>query len=264
MIYFVATPIGNLKDITLRALEVLNSVDIIACEDTRNSLKLLNHYNISKKLIAYHKFNEKTSAEGIIKLALQGKNIAVISDSGMPIISDPGWVLIERLIKEDIKYTVIPGASASLSALLLSGFNATNFTFVGFLDENAKLRQQQIDNVKEINSTLIFYVSPYNLQKDIKFLYQNLGERKACLVNEITKIYEKTIRFDLCENFDNEIKGECVLIVEGKTKQDFKNSPKEYLFELIKNGISKNDAIKIVAKERHIPKNEIYKLTLKD
>ena len=160
MIYFVATPIGNLKDITLRALEVLKSVDVIACEDTRNSLKLLNYYEISKKLIAYHKFNENNSSDGIIALAKQGKNIAVISDAGMPVISDPGQILINKLIEENIAFTVVPGASASLSALLLSGLDSVNFTFVGFLDEQNKKRKEQIEKVKDYYSTLIFYVSP--------------------------------------------------------------------------------------------------------
>lgn len=265
MIYFVATPIGNLKDITLRALEVLQSVDVIACEDTRNSLKLLNHYNIKKKLIAYHKFNENNSGDGIIKLAKEGKNIAIISDAGMPVISDPGYVLIQKLLQNGIEYTVVPGASASLSALLLSGMDSTTFTFVGFLDEQNKKRKKQVENVKNINSTLIFYVSPYNVQKDVDFLHSELGARKACLVNEITKMYEKTIHFTLNELPQFEPKGEYVLVVEGIAESE-KNisSPQQELQTLLESGMQKNEAIKQVAKMFNVPKNEIYKLTIKD
>ena len=147
MLYFVATPIGNLKDISLRAIEVLESVDVIACEDTRNSLKLLNHYNINKKLIAYHKFNERNSADGIISLLKQGKNIAVISDSGMPVISDPGGILIEKLKQNNLEYTVVPGANAGLCALLLSGLSSTTYTFVGFLPEQNKDRKKLIEYI---------------------------------------------------------------------------------------------------------------------
>ena len=266
MVYFVATPIGNLKDITYRAVETLNSVDVIACEDTRNSLKLLNFYNISKKLISYHKFNEKNSADGIVKLAKENKNIAVISDAGMPLISDPGNILVKKLIENNVEFTIIPGASACLSALVLSGFDSSTFTFVGFLDEQNKIRKNQVEKIKNIQSTLIFYVSPYNLEKDVKFLYENLGNRNACFVNEITKIHEKTIRFSLGNLPEFEIKGEYVLVVEGYKENEetvFTTTPQQQLDELIKSGINKNEAIKIVAKSRHVPKNEIYKLTIK-
>ena len=264
MIYFVATPIGNLQDITFRALEVLKSVDVIACEDTRNSLKLLNHYDIKKKLIAYHKFNEINSSDGIIKLAQEGKNIAVISDAGMPVISDPGQILINKLIENNIDYTVIPGPSASLCALLLSGMESTSFTFVGFLDEQNKKRKVQIENVKDIKSTLIFYVSPYNVKKDVEFLYKSLGDRKACLVSEITKIHEKKIYFKLSDLPEIEFRGEYVLVVEGNknTQKQFDMSPEQKLKELIASGMKKNDAIKQVAKMYDLPKNEVYKMSL--
>ncbi len=264
MVYFVATPIGNLKDITFRAIEVLNSVDVIACEDTRNSLKLLNNYNITKKLIAYHKFNEKNSAEGIVKLAKENKNIAVISDAGMPVISDPGAILINKLIEENIDYTVIPGASASLSALLLSGFDAQTFTFVGFLDERNKVRMEQVRKIKDIETTLIFYISPHNLIKDIEFLNINLGNRRACLVNEITKVYEKVIRFNLGELPEFQIRGEYVLLVEGKSveKVEDTDSIEQELKQLLKTGMAKSDAVKYISTCRNIPKNKVYKIAL--
>ena len=265
MIYFVATPIGNLKDITYRAIEVLNSVDVIACEDTRNSLKLLNHYNISKKLISYHKFNENNSADGIINLAKQGKNIAIISDAGMPLISDPGAVLVNKLIAENIEYTVIPGASASLCALVLSGMDSSTFTFVGFLNEQNKIRKKQIEDVKNYKTTLIFYVSPYNIKKDVQFLFEELGDRNACFVNEITKLHEKTIHFTLSNLPEFEAKGEYVLIIQGATQmqQEFDVSIEQQLEELIKSGMPKNEAVKTVAKQRHLTKNEVYQIAIK-
>lgn len=148
MLYFVATPIGNLKDISFRAVEVLKSVDVVACEDTRTSLKLLNYYDIKKPLISYHKFNEKNSSDGIIKLLREGKNVAVISDSGMPVISDPGEILSQKLCEENLEFTIIPGANAGLSALVLSGFDAKNFAFLGFLPENNKEKAKNLKILK--------------------------------------------------------------------------------------------------------------------
>ncbi len=263
MIYFVATPIGNLKDISFRAIETLKSVDVIACEDTRNSLKLLNHYDIHKKLIAYHKFNEKVSANGIINLAKEGKNVAVISDSGMPLISDPGEILVEQLIQNNILYTVVPGANAALSALILSGFAGETFSFVGFLSEQNKKRKEQLDNIKSFKGAIIFYVSPYNVLKDIDFIYSVLGSQKACLVNEITKMYEKTFHFTLGEELDINPKGEYVLIVNNVPNVPKENkSIKSQLMDYIDLGIDKKEAIKKVAKENNLKKSEVYKIAL--
>ena len=263
MLYFVATPIGNLKDISYRAIEVLSSVDIIACEDTRNSLKLLLHYDIKKELIAYHKFNERNSAEGIIKLLKQGKNIAVISDSGMPVISDPGNILVQRLIEEELEYTVVPGANAGLSALLLSGFDAKRFTFVGFLPDT-KERKELLNEISKYFTTLIFYISPHSLKKDIEDIYRSLGDRRACLVNEITKLYEKTIFFNLSEKLDIEERGEYVLVVDAKQKtNDFMSlTIDEHIEYYIEQGLDKKEAIKQVAKDRKLAKSEIYKHTI--
>jgi len=256
MLYFIATPIGNLKDITLRAIETLKEVDIIACEDTRNSLKLLNHYEISKPLISHHKFNEKNGADGIIKLLKEGKNVAVISDSGMPVISDPGEILAKRLVEENLEFTVIPGANAGLSALILSGFDARTFAFVGFLSDNSKEKRGQLENIKNFKGSLIFYVSPHNALKDVKQIYEALGERRACFVNEITKLYEKTHHFTLGENLDFEPRGEYVLIVEGKTEtgeNDLNSlSIEEHIEYYLAQGLSKNEAIKKVGKDRKI------------
>ena len=265
MLYFVATPIGNLGDITLRALETLKNVDIIACEDTRNSLKLLNHYQINKKLIAYHKFNEKNSADGIIALLKQGKNIAVISDAGMPVISDPGETLIKKLKSENLPFTIVPGANAGLCALLLSGLDGSRFSFVGFLPDDNKERKKLLNIVKEYDQTLIFYVAPHDVKRIVKELYLYFGKRRASLVGEITKLHEKCFDFTLCDELELEAKGEYVLVVEGNKNiiDDFgEMTIAQHLKYYISLGESKNDAIKKVAKERGINKNEVYKVAI--
>lgn len=267
MLYFVATPIGNLKDISLRALDVLNSVDVIACEDTRNSLKLLNHYNINKQLIAYHKYNENISSDGIIKLLKDGKNVAVISDSGMPVISDPGQTLAKKLVEEKIDFTVIPGANACLSALILSGMDASRFMFIGFLPEKSKERKQCLDNIKPVNYTLCFYVSPHSIFDDIDYLFSRLGKRRACLVNEITKMYEKTLHFELGDSLEIEPKGEYVLIIEGAKDSEISLNSltvRQHIDFYIDSGMTEKDAIKSVAKDRKVNKNEIYQEKFKN
>lgn len=268
MLYFVATPIGNLKDITYRAIEVLNSVDVIACEDTRNSLKLLNHYNVKKKVIAYHKFNEESSSDGIIKLINDGKNVAIISDSGMPVISDPGQTIIGKLKENNIAYTVIPGANAGLCALILSGLDSSKFTFVGFLPDNKKERTKILEEIKTYSTTLIFYVAPHDVNKTVKVLYEKLGSRKACLVNEITKMFEKTFDFELCDNFEFDAKGEYVLVVQGAEIKEENAlcdlTVIQHINFYINDGYSKNDAIKQVAKERKMQKNDVYQTYLKN
>lgn len=267
MLYFVATPIGNLKDMSFRAIDVLNMVDVIACEDTRNSLKLLNHYNVHKKLITYHKFNENNSANGIIELLQAGKNVAIISDSGMPVISDPGETIIGKVKELGLPYTIIPGANAGLSALILSGLNANRFTFVGFLSDDKKERMRTLDDIKYHKETLIFYVAPHDVLKIVKQLYQVLGARRAVLVNEITKMYEKTYDFTLCDNMDYEPRGEYVLVVEGMRDEGqndlLEKTIKEHLQYYMSLGESKNEAIKRVAKERKLAKNEVYQEALK-
>lgn len=264
--FFVATPIGNLKDMTFRAIEVLQSVDVIACEDTRNSLKLLNHYSIRKKLVAYHKYNEENSANGLIDLMKNGKNVAIISDAGMPVISDPGQTIIQKLIENKIKYTVVPGANAGLCALILSGIDACRFTFVGFLPDNKKECNSLLTDIKNYKTTLIFYVAPHDVLSVNQKLSQVLGCRRAVLVNEITKLYEKTYSFNLGDELDFEPKGEYVLVVEGNKTADINDllelSIKEHLMYYINLNIPKTEAIKKVAKERAITKNEVYQVAI--
>ena len=264
MLYFVGTPIGNLDDMTFRAVETLKSVDEIACEDTRHSLTLLTRYEIKKPLFSYHKFNEKEVGEKIIEKLKSGKNIAVITDAGMPVISDPGNILCGLLKSEGLEYTVIPGATALITALVLSGFPADRFCFLGFLPEKTEKRKAFLKNYANFDGTLIFYSAPHDVEKDVATLYSVLGDRKACACKELTKIHEKAITFNLKDGLVGENKGEFVLIVEGK-KQEMGSdlSAEELLKELIDSGVEKKEAIKKVAKIKGVTKQEIYKLTVR-
>ena len=266
MLYFVSTPVGNLKDISLRALEVLKEVDLIACEDTRTSLKLLNHYEIKKQLVSYHKFNERASGERLIADLKSGKNIAVISDAGSPVISDPGNVLTQMLTEEGIEYTVVPGATAFVPALILSGMDVQRFSFIGFIPEKKKDREELLNKYKNLDMTLIFYCAPHDLKKTIEWLYECLGDRKAAAVKEITKLHESVERFNLSEGVKEENpRGEYVLIVGGGAGEENPNlslSIEEHINLYIKQGMGKMDAVKAVAKERKLPKSEIYKYTI--
>ena len=264
MLYFVATPIGNLKDITYRAVETLSAVDEIGCEDTRHSLTLLNFYGIKKPLFAYHKFNEKEECEKIINKLKSGKNIAIISDAGMPVVSDPGNLLAKALIENGLEFTVVSGANAALSALVLSGFNADKFCFLGFLPEKKSDRESLLKEYKNLTATLIIYSAPHDIKKDIETLYSALGDRKVAAVKEITKIHERTEIFNLKDGYDKEPKGEYVLIVEGaKRGEEYANlTEEEHFKKYLAEGMDKKDAIKRVAKERGVPKSSLYKYTI--
>ena len=264
MLYFVSTPIGNLKDITFRAIEVLNSVDEIACEDTRHSLVLLNAYNVKKPLFAYHKFNEKQSAQKIIEKLIEGKNIAVISDAGTPIISDPGSVLVQMLIEKGLEFTVIPGACALINSLILSGLDASKFCFLGFLPEKEKDRRDFLSKYATLDMTLIFYCAPHNIKKDIESIYSVFGNRVAVAVKEITKMYERAERFNLSEGLSSQPKGEYVLLVEKCVSDNpmLALSEEEHIKAYVSQGIDKKEALKLVAKERGVSKSSLYKYTI--
>ena len=261
MLYFVATPIGNLEDISFRAVKILSECDVIACEDTRHSQILLNNYNIKAKTIAYHKFNEQNSADGIIELIKNGKNVAVISDAGMPVISDPGNILAKKLIEQKIKFTIIPGANAGLSALVLSGFDATQFAFFGFLSEKNKELKSQLQDIQNFNGTKIIYSSKYNLNKDLDSLYSALGETEIAIVSELTKLHENCEFATLPYNL-SEPKGEYVIVVKNMPKQTTKVDDKmilKELTELIKTH-DKKEAMKILQNKYNITKSYIYNL----
>lgn len=264
MLYFVGTPIGNLKDISLRAKEVLESVDEIACEDTRHSLGLLTALEIKKPLFSYHKFNEKEVSLKIIDKLRAGKNIAVISDAGMPVISDPGNVLVKALIENGLEFTVIPGATAFVSALILSGLDSDRFCFLGFMPEKNKDRIEFLERYKNLDMTVIFYSAPHNVVKDIESIYKVFGERRAVAVKEITKLHERAERFNLSQGLNSEPKGEYVLLVEGATlkNQNLELTEEEHINMYLEQGLDKKDAIKLVAKERGVSKSTLYKYTI--
>ena len=263
MLYFVGTPIGNLEDMTFRAIKTLKEVDLIACEDTRHSLPLLNKFEIKKPLIAYHKFNEKKQAEYIVSELKNGKNIAVITDAGMPVISDPGNALITALIENKLEYTVIPGPSAFVCALILSGLDASKFTFIGFLPEKKKERNELLKSLKSVKETLIFYSAPHDVNEYLSDLYSAFGSRKVACVKEITKLHESVYRFNLGESEIENAKGEFVIVVEGATEEveNFLLSEEEHVNLYISRGLSKKEAIKKVSEERGISKNSLYKYT---
>lgn len=262
MFNIVSTPIGNLEDITYRAVRTLKNSDIILCEDTRHSRILLDRFEIQAELISYHKFNESERVDYIIAKLQEGKEVSLITDAGTPIISDPGFVIVDRLKKEGMEFTAIPGACACINALVLSGMDSSSFMFVGFLPKNKK-RTEFIKNVENVTSTLVFYISPHSVNEDIEDLYKVLGSRQGVLIKEMTKMFEKAIDITLTEKSQLELKGEMVLVLEGKEIQKgdcLQLSPMEHLMGYINSGMTKNDAIKRVAKERNVPKNDIYKL----
>ena len=271
-LYICPTPIGNLEDITYRTLRVLNEVDLIAAEDTRHSIKLLNHFEISKPLTSYFEHNKDSKGIYLINKLLEGENIALISDAGMPGISDPGEDLIKLAIEHNIDIEVLPGATAFVVALVGSGMNTHKFAFEGFLDRDKKLRRSRLEEVKEEERTMIFYESPHRLKDTLKDMLKILGNRKISVNRELTKKYQEVIREDIetVINIFNEkeAKGEFVLIVDGfkgeKTLvNDYSNlNEREYVETLLEDGMSKKDAIKVVCKERKLKKDFVYKQVL--
>ena len=271
-LYICPTPIGNLEDITYRTLRVLNEVDLIAAEDTRHSVKLLNHFEISKPLTSYFEHNKDTKGVYLINKLLEGENIALISDAGMPGISDPGEDLIKLAIENNIEVDVLPGASAFVIALVGSGLNTHKFAFEGFLDRDKKLRRSRLEEIREEDRTMIFYESPHRLKDTLKDMLKILGNRQISVNRELTKKYQEVIREDIETVLkiyeEKEIKGEFVLIVDGfKGEKQAKNnydelSEREYVEVLINNGLSKKDAIKTVCKDRKLKKDVVYKQVL--
>lgn len=273
-LYLVPTPIGNLKDITLRALETLKEVDIIAAEDTRQTLKLLNHFEIKKPLVSYHKYNEQIKSDKIIELLLEGKNIALVSDAGTPGISDPGSVIVERCIEKMLDFEVLPGATAITTALVYSGLDTTKFLFRGFLPRENKGRKAITTELLNSQETLIFYEAPHRLLDTLEFLIDTFGNRRIAVCRELTKIYQEIYRGSLKDALqyfvDNKPRGEFVLVLEGKKLEEIKEEKKElwinlsieeHIVKYINDGLSKKDAIKMVAKDRELPKSEIYKFS---
>lgn len=269
-LYLVATPIGNLEDITLRALRVLKEVDYIAAEDTRNTLKLLNHFEIKKPLISNHRHNEEDRENILIEKLKEGKNIAVVSDAGTPGISDPGEVIVKRAIEEEIDIIPIPGACAAINALIASGLDTKEFVFLGFLPLNKKLRKEKLEEIKNENKTIIIYEAPHKIKDSLYDLKNAIGDRKIVLARELTKIHEEFIRGnidDIIEKSEN-LKGEMILLIEGSDKINNENilnnlSLDEHYNVYEKQGLDKKEIIKKIAKDRGVNKNEIYQYFIK-
>ena len=243
-IYVVPTPIGNLADITLRSLDVLKNVDVIYCEDTRNTSKLLNYYDIKTPLVSYHKHNEQSRSEEIIdKILLENINCAVVSDAGMPSISDPGQILLEKAIDRDVDIEVLPGASAAITSLVRSGFDSLQFAFLGFVPRKNSDKNKFYEQIKNATMTTIIYESVHRIEATVEELSEFLGDRKICVLRELTKIYESVM------------KGTC-----AEDNEDI--DVKEKLTELINDGMSKKQAVKIVSDVYGLKKNDVYKESL--
>ena len=267
-LYLVPTPIGNLNEMNPRAIEILNKVDVIACEDTRTSGSLLKHFDIHNRLIAYHNFNEESSANGILELLRDGKNIALISDAGYPLINDPGQKIVTLATSEGFNVVPVSGPSAFLNALVASGLVAQPFIFIGFLPQSHSDRVKKLKEYENYPMTMIFYEAPHKLPQTLRDLYNFFGDRKLSIVRELTKVHEEVIRTTTkyaAENYaDGSLKGEFVLVLEGK-KQEEKSE--EYTLEfavetarkLIENGAKPTEAAKEAASITGFKKNEIYR-----
>ncbi len=265
-LFVVATPIGNLNEMTYRAIQVLKDVDYIAAEDTRNTVKLLNHFDISTKLVSHHEHNLMTAIPKIVHDLKNGLNIALVSDAGYPAISDPGYELVKEVIKEGMNVVPISGANACLDALVVSGIAPQPFLFYGFLDRNDKNKKKELEKLKKYQETIVFYEAPHRIKKTLKLIYDILGNRSIALCRELTKKHEEINRGTIEEILSviDDMKGEMVIVVEGSHEefQDqplvFEQSIVEHVEEYIEKGMSTKDAIKEVAKERKLSKNIVY------
>ena len=263
-LYIVGTPIGNMSDMTYRAVDTLKNVDVIACEDTRHSIVLLNRYEIKKPLISYYMHKERESGERIIGLLNEGKSVALITDAGMPCVSDPGAVLVSMVREAGIEYTVVPGPSAVVSAMAMTGIMRRGFCFLGFLPEKKKDKEALVAPYRDIDIQLVFYSSPHDINAHIDFLFSVLGDRKAYAVKEITKIFERVECGTLGDFHIEQPRGEFVLIIEGREiiNRKVELSIADHFMANMATGLCKKDAIKLTAKERGVHKDEVYKVAM--
>lgn len=276
-LYLCATPIGNLDDITFRVLETLKNVDVIAAEDTRNSIKLLNRFEIKTPMTSYHEFNKYDKGRQLIEQLLEGKNIAVITDAGMPGISDPGEELVKMAYEAGVPVTVLPGACACVTALTLSGLPTRRFCFEAFLPTDKKERKDVLAELKDETRTIVLYEAPHRLVKTLAELMETLGDRRLTICRELTKKHEEAFRTTFTEALsyyeENEPKGECVLVIEGADRDELRRAEQESYAELsiedhmeryLSQGMSKKDAMKAVAADRGVSKREIYAMLLEE
>jgi len=276
ILYICGTPIGNLEDVTLRVLKILKEVKLIAAEDTRHTKKLLNHYQINTKVTSYYEYNKFKKATYLLEILKNGQDIALVSDAGMPGISDPGYVLVNLALKNNIKIIPVPGVSALITALVVSGLPADKFVFEGFLPRKIKERKRYFKNIENEERTVIFYETPHRLKRALKDMLEVWGDRKIVIARELTKKYEEIIRGKLSRVLSEinakDIKGEITLVVQGgirKKENDTLDFLKiecimeEYLKKLKNQGYSNKDIIKIAQEKLNIPKNLLYKKLLK-
>ena len=274
-LYLCATPIGNLEDMTLRAIRILREADLIAAEDTRNSIKLLNHFEIKTPMTSYHEYNKIEKGRKLVERLLSGENIALITDAGMPGISDPGEELVKMCYDAGVAVTAVPGASACITALVLSGLSTRRFAFEAFLPAEKKERKSILTELKDETRTMIIYEAPHRLLRTLEELYETMGERKITVCRELTKRHETAFTTTLKEACSyyraQEPKGECVLVIEGKSRQELKEeaqarwddmSVKEHMEYYESQGIGRKEAMKLVAKDRGEGKRDIYKALL--
>lgn len=271
-LYLVPTPIGNLDDITYRAINTLKEVDIIACEDTRVTMKLCRHFQIETRLVSYHEHNKQTQGKRLLQLLEEGKNIALVSDAGTPAISDPGSELVKACIEKDIKVVPLPGPNAAITALIASGLYERHFYFYGFLPRQKKERNKELESLTGIRDPIIFYEAPHRLAETLEAMLNVFGNRKAVLARELTKRFEEFIRGTLKQLYDwtqeHEVRGEFCLIVEGGQNEHVRElnwweslSINEHVEHYITNeNLSVKEAAKRVASERDMPKREVYRI----
>ena len=276
-LYLVGTPIGNLEDISMRAVRVLKEADLIAAEDTRTSRRLLDAYKITTPLTSYHKFNEEEKGNALVGRLLSGESVALITDAGMPAISDPGEVLVQKCVEAGVPVTSLPGPSAVITALTLSGLSTGRFSFEGFLSREKKERREILSEIKDERRTIILYESPHHLCATLKDLLETLGDRKIALCRELTKKHEEIVRISLSEAVSyyevNEPRGEFVLVIEGKSRDEINEertrrfdeiTVKEHVEMYEHRGLDRKDAMKAAAKDRGVQKRDIYQELLKE
>ncbi len=265
-LYLIPTPIGNLDDITIRGINTLKMVDIVYAEDTRQTMNLLKYFDINKKVESCHKYTEMKHKNKIIEILKSGKNIGYVTDRGTPLISDPGNVIVDEVIKNNLNVIALPGASALLPAINMSGISNQKFLFYGFLDSKRSIAKKELIDLKEIKQTIIFYEAPHRIEETLKLLLDVLGDRKIAIVREISKLHEEVVRDNISNIFKEcNFKGEIVIVVEGnnEVKED-NNNYQEIINNLVKNGYSKRDAIKETADKYNISKNKLYNMYKED
>ena len=261
-LFLVATPIGNLNEVSNRCLETLRSVKVIACEDTRNTRKLLSHFDIHTPLISYHNYNEELASGSIIEYLEKGEDVALVSDAGYPLISDPGYVLVNEVIEKGFNINTVSGPNACLNALVASGLSVNHYMFYGFLNSKSSSARKELEELKNFPYTIVFYEAPHRIKKTVELVYEVFGDRKAVIARELTKIHEEYIRGNLSELVNiGDLKGEIVFLVEGYKQEEAEinfDALKNEVLNLVDNGLKTKVAISEVASKYKVSKNELY------